>query len=113
MDLYSLQSMQSAISRRQESPSNLVRRYYHGSFVIGDYLYIDGGEQTATRDSTDGTVSQAILTNTLAIDLSTSFSTATKNSSIEVLEISKGQCPDLNSPLSGLMKPDKLEALSK
>ena len=37
--------------------------------------------------------------NTLAIDLSTSFSTATKNSSIGILEISKGQCPNLNSIL--------------
>ena len=36
---------------------------------------------------------------TLAIDLSTSFSTTAKNSSIEILEISKGQCPNLNSLL--------------
>ncbi|CAF9912087.1 MAG: hypothetical protein ALECFALPRED_007866 [Alectoria fallacina] len=69
------------------------------AFVLGKYLYIDGGEQTVTGDSTDGTVSQIILKNTLAIDLSTSFSTATKNSSIGILEISKGQCPNLNSIL--------------
>lgn len=28
--------------------------------MLGKYLYIDGGEQTVTGDSTDGTVSQII-----------------------------------------------------
>lgn len=28
--------------------------------MLGNYLYIDGGEQTVTGDSTDGTVSQTI-----------------------------------------------------
>lgn len=39
------------------------------------------------------------VNSTLAIDLSASFSTATKNSSIDILEIGKGQCPNLNSLL--------------
>lgn len=88
--------------------------------MLGNHLYIDGGEQTVTGASTDGTVSQAMrmpsytlilkrlmhansgnnsVENTLAIDLSTSFSTITKNSSMKLLEISKEQYPNLNSPL--------------
>lgn len=86
--------------------------------MLGKYLYIDGGEQVITGQSTDGTASLTIrmpspystvkslvhadlwkntVERTLAIDLSISFSTTTKNNSIEILEISKGQCPNLNS----------------
>lgn len=88
--------------------------------MLGNRLYIDGGEQTIYGASTDGTVSQTTrmasytinsklpvlanirdnsVTNTLAIDLSTSFSTSTKNGSIKILVIGKEQGPNLNSPL--------------
>ncbi|KAF6236380.1 hypothetical protein HO173_005471 [Letharia columbiana] len=78
---------------RQEQSLELVRRFFHGSFVIGKTLYIDGGE--ATR-SIDGVIERAIVNSTLALDLSSSFSTSSKNNGVQIQDINKGSCPNFN-----------------
>ncbi|SLM33958.1 Galactose oxidase/kelch, beta-propeller [Lasallia pustulata] len=65
------------------------------TFVIGNTLYIDGGEENLVLNGVQ--TGQQILNYTLAIDLSSSFYTFPNDNSINVKVIEKGDCPNFNN----------------
>ncbi|KAF1985330.1 hypothetical protein K402DRAFT_455289 [Aulographum hederae CBS 113979] len=71
-------------------------RAKHGSFIIGDFLYIDGGEYIY---SNNGTRTSYAYNKTLAIDLSKDWNTMAETPGAKgpkTVEIDKGTCPNLN-----------------
>ncbi|KAH8752940.1 hypothetical protein BGZ57DRAFT_912299 [Hyaloscypha finlandica] len=77
------------------SSENFLRRAYHASVVLGDYLYIDGGELSQLVDGVpdDGFESHNRPNNiTLSIDLSSSW----KNATVAINLVPKGLAPILN-----------------
>ncbi|KAI9774109.1 MAG: hypothetical protein M1840_005202 [Geoglossum simile] len=84
----------SDIALRQEqnvyARENFVRRVFHGSVVIGNTLYIDGGEETLL---VNGVKTGRPLNQTLSLDFSKSWD---NNTLPAVKTIDKGLCPSLN-----------------
>lgn len=80
--------------RQGTASSHIVRRFFNGSFVLGDALYIDGGECSTT----DWQLGQEVCNGALAVDLSAVFSTDGTSRQPPFSLIDKGDCPNFNLP---------------
>ncbi|KAH0563239.1 hypothetical protein GP486_002194 [Trichoglossum hirsutum] len=84
------------VSARQQSSTyssqNFVRRAFHGTVVIGNTLYIDGGEEVILVDGVKSL--RPPVNKTLSIDLSTSWSNSTPPA-VRVID-KDSSCPSLN-----------------
>ncbi|KAB2574686.1 hypothetical protein DBV05_g6600 [Lasiodiplodia theobromae] len=89
-DRFSLERRQSDVP----SSSNFIRRALHGSTVVGNRLYIDGGEIAQYVDGNTDTQMSRVNNQTLSIDLSTSWS----NSSVQISALDKNGAPVFNFP---------------
>ncbi|KAK8165499.1 hypothetical protein BKA80DRAFT_342611 [Phyllosticta citrichinensis] len=84
-------------SRRQVSnpaTSNFIRRALHSSVVVGNHLFIDGGELTQFIDGYLDSRSSRVNNVTISIDLSSDWT----NSSVEIKAVAKGDAPILTWP---------------
>ncbi|KAL8730541.1 MAG: hypothetical protein Q9166_003995 [cf. Caloplaca sp. 2 TL-2023] len=79
------------------SAENFLRRGFHASVTVGDYIYIDGGEilQLPLIDGDPSSPTGHRLNVTLSIDMSKSWT----NSTVTFKEINKGNAPLLNRQL--------------
>ncbi|KAL8969878.1 MAG: hypothetical protein Q9183_001787 [Haloplaca sp. 2 TL-2023] len=73
---------------------DFVRRAYHASVVVGNYVYIDGGEFNLAPYENGSPYGQ-ILHSTLSIDMSESWT----NDTVEFRLIKKNGAPDLNAQI--------------
>lgn len=82
--------------RQSDTPatSNFIRRALHGSTVVGNRLYIDGGEIAQYVDGNTDTQMSRVNNQTLSIDLSTSWT----NASVQISALDKDGAPVFNFP---------------
>lgn len=73
------------------SSSEFRRRSDHGSVVVGDFVYIEGGRIRSLNHNNDA---RAPVNKTLAIDLRQSWT----NETVQFIETSKGDSPALTYP---------------
>ncbi|KAK7518779.1 hypothetical protein IWZ03DRAFT_413746 [Phyllosticta citriasiana] len=84
-------------SRRQVSnpaTSNFIRRAIHSSVIIGNHLFIDGGEISQFVDGYEDPQWSRTNNYTLSIDMSSDWT----NSSVEIKTVPKGGSPIFNWP---------------
>ncbi|KAF2875787.1 hypothetical protein BDV95DRAFT_281642 [Massariosphaeria phaeospora] len=79
-----------AAQRDYLQPETFIRRRYHSSAKLRDYIYIDGGELSWLNSS--GGVESAQNPKTQSIDLSKSW----VNTSLRLRELDRGNAPALN-----------------
>lgn len=80
-------------------PGNFVRRAWHSSVLLTDFVYIDGGE--ITQNINDRTV-VAIQNTTLALDMRESWT----NENVTIQSIARVGPPKLNMEIL-MLTPDK------
>ncbi|KAF2143194.1 uncharacterized protein K452DRAFT_268529 [Aplosporella prunicola CBS 121167] len=88
---------ETGVKRRQEgSPTapNFIRRAHHDSIVLGDYIYIDGGEVSQYINGKADSLSVRQNNNTLSIYLGSSWDA----SSVEIQTIDKQDAPVYKDP---------------
>lgn len=76
------------------NPSNFIRRALHASTVVGNKLYIDGGEIAQYVNGNTDTQVSRVNNQTLSIDLSSSWT----NSSVQIAAHDKNGAPVFNFP---------------
>ncbi|KAF2124264.1 hypothetical protein P153DRAFT_351175 [Dothidotthia symphoricarpi CBS 119687] len=77
-----------------ELHSSIVRRFFHSSVILGETLYIDGGEVTTTAWEWGKQINNW----TIGVDLSKPFSTSQTQSRPSAQLIAKNNCPNLVLP---------------
>ncbi|KAL1634846.1 hypothetical protein SLS58_010529 [Diplodia intermedia] len=76
------------------SASDFIRRSEHGSAVVGDFLYIDGGKLSQNISGELDTIVPRVQNTTLSIDMRTSWT----NDSVKMTEIDRGDTPIFTFP---------------
>ncbi|KAF9640839.1 putative kelch repeat protein [Lasiodiplodia theobromae] len=76
------------------SASDFLRRSQHGSVVVGDFLYIDGGRLSQNISGSLDTIVPRVQNATLSIDLRSSWT----NASVEMTTINRGDTPIFTFP---------------
>ncbi|KAL8836072.1 MAG: hypothetical protein Q9176_006529 [Flavoplaca citrina] len=86
------------VSVSQSAPNvptveNYLRRSYHSSTAVGNFVYIDGGEvvQLPTNNE-NGNPTGKLVDVTLSINMRTSWT----NDTVSIRSIDKGAAPNLN-----------------
>ncbi|KAI4272136.1 MAG: hypothetical protein LQ337_005505 [Flavoplaca oasis] len=75
---------------------NFLRRSYHSSTAVGDFVYIDGGEVLQLPTNNDnGDPTGKLVNVTLSIDMRTSWT----NDTVSIRSIDKGAAPNLNKQI--------------